>query len=403
MNEKMNVGVIGLGVRGKQMLKYIIARNPDISVLAVCDLYEDRIAEGVKIVAEAGGKTPYGCKEYKDILAMKGVAAVFIFAEWSEHVRIAIDAMEAGIAVAMEVGGAYSVNECWKLVECYEKTKVPFMMLENCCFDKNELTVTNMVRQGVFGKIVHCSGAYGHDLRQEVADGEKNRHYRLKNYLNRNCENYPTHELGPIAKILNINRGNRIVSLVTVASKSEGMREFIEKNRKEMAVTDPIFRQGDIVITLLTCAHGETIMLKLDTTLPRRYDREFTVRGTKGNYSQTMQSVFLDGDNEWAKATDVVGNFSNFDDYIPSIWKNITPEQKKTGHGGMDGITVTQFIDALKSGREMPVDVYDAASWMCISALSEQSIAMGGHPVAVPDFTNGKWILREPRDVMELD
>lgn len=399
----MNVGVIGLGVRGKQMLKYIIARNPDISVLAVCDVYEDRIAEGVKIVEEAGGKTPYGCKEYKDILAMKEVDAVFIFAEWSEHVRIAIDAMETGIAVAMEVGGAYSVNECWKLVECYEKTKVPFMMLENCCFDKNELTVTNMVRQGVLGKIVHCSGSYGHDLRPEVADGEKNRHYRLKNYLNRNCENYPTHELGPIAKILNINRGNRIVSLVTVASKSEGMREFVEKNRREMAAADPTFRQGDIVITLLTCAHGETIMLKLDTTLPRRYDREFTVRGTKGNYSQTMQSVFLDGDNEWAKAADVVGNFSNFDDYIPPVWKNMTPEQKKTGHGGMDGITVTQFIDALKNGREMPVDVYDAASWMCISALSEQSIAMGGHPVAVPDFTNGKWMLREPRDVMELN
>ena len=44
----------------------------------------------------------------------------------------------------------------------------------------------------------------------------------------------------------------------------------------------------------------------------------------------------------------------------------------------------------------MPIDVYDMAAWRCISALSEQSIQKGGAAVAIPDFTNGKWIKREP-------
>ncbi len=40
----------------------------------------------------------------------------------------------------------------------------------------------------------------------------------------------------------------------------------------------------------------------------------------------------------------------------------------------------------------MPVDVYDAAAWMSVTALSEKSIAEGGAPQTFPDFTRGKWI-----------
>ena len=59
-------------------------------------------------------------------------------------------------------------------------------------------------------------------------------------------------------------------------------------------------------------------------------------------------------------------------------------------------------LDAYKSGKEMPIDVYDSAAWMAITALSEQSIALGGAAVSVPDFTNGKWLLREPCDVVDF-
>jgi hypothetical protein len=167
------------------------------------------------------------------------------------------------------------------------------------------------------------------------------------------------------------------------------------------------FNQGDIVHTIITCANGETILLKLDTTLPRSYSREFTVRGTKGMYNQDLNTVFLDGDPEsWEPAEygkEAFGNAVKYEEeYLHPIWRNITEEQKKSGHGGMDGFLWTALLDALKNGKEMPIDVYDAAAWMAVTALSERSIAMGGAPQAIPDYTNGKWILRESKDVLDL-
>jgi hypothetical protein len=89
-------------------------------------------------------------------------------------------------------------------------------------------------------------------------------------------------------------------------------------------------------------------------------------------------------------------------EFMPDMWLNLTEEQKKAGHGGMDAFLFRAFLDALNEGKEMPIDVYDAAAWMCISALSEASVANNGMPQAIPDFTNGKWLIREPRDVMNL-
>ena len=195
----------------------------------------------------------------------------------------------------MEVGGASSIEECWRLVRTQEETHSKFMFLENCCYGKNEMLVRNIVNDGLFGDIIHCHGAYSHDLREEIACGKENRHYRLQQYLTRNCENYPTHELGPIAKILGINRGNRMVSMVSVASKSAGLERYIN-DRKDSFVNKELigkkFKQGDTVNTLITCAGGETISLRLDTTLPKSYSREFTVRGTKGRYEENTSSIF---------------------------------------------------------------------------------------------------------------
>ena len=400
--EKVKIALIGLGNRGSSLIKDVFIKLKDVCVVAVSDSYMDRMDDAVKIISEATSDIPIKEQDYHRILERKDVEAVFIFTDWTTHTKIAIEAMEAGKAVGMEVGCAYSIEECWDLVKTYERTKTPFMLLENCCFDRMELLATNLVRKGVLGKIVHASGAYGHDLREEVADGYINRHYRKDNYIHRNCDNYPTHEFGPIAKILNINRGNRMLSLVSFASKSEGLKEFIKTHRLNSGDEELVFNQGDVITTMIKCANGETVCLKLETTLPRRYDRELYLSGTKGNFSQTTNSVFLDGDGEWASLDMVKDTTAKFEDYLPSVWKNMTEQDKIGGHGGMDGITVKQFINALRTGEEMPIDVYDAAAWLSIGCLSEQSIATG-NVVYCPDFTNGKWVRRKPKDVIDLD
>ena len=226
--EKIRVGVVGYGKRGRSITNIVLLENDDIAVTAVCDLYEDRVQMGKEHVIAEGGAEPFGTTDYIEVLKREDVDVVYVACSWEDHVKVAIDAMKYGKIVAMEVGGAYSLEEIQELVRTYEETKTPIMMMDNCCYNREELLATSMVRAGKFGRIVHCSGAYGHDLRREVSHGNLLRHYRLRNYTNRNCENYPTHELGPIAKVLNINRGNRMVSLVSVASCAAGLEQYVK-------------------------------------------------------------------------------------------------------------------------------------------------------------------------------
>lgn len=396
--EKINVGVIGLGCRGISLLEEVILLRKDVCVKAVCDVYEDRIQQAQKLVETVCGEVPFGTADYRNVINCPEVEVIVITTGWESHVEIAVCGMKAGKAVAMEVGGAYTVDDCWDLVNTWEETKTPFMFLENCCFGRRELMVLNMVQQGLLGDIVHCSGGYQHDLRDEISWGKENRHYRLRNYLNRNAENYPTHELGPIAKILKINQGNRLVSLTSTASRSAGLHEYImTRKADDPKLVEAKFCQGDIVTTVITCAHGETITLTLDTTLPRYYSRGFTVRGTKGMYEEATDSVFLDRkedrerDFRWRR--EACGNAAEYaKSWDHPIWKEFLEQGVVGTHGGMDWLEFEAFFECLRSKEPMPVDVYDAAAWMAVTALSEESIAKGSAPVAIPDFTRGKWM-----------
>ncbi len=405
--QKINIVLCGCGFRGEGLLA-TISINPDYNIVAVCDPYLDKAERVQKALKE---KRNLSVKVYTDHIKMFDETkpdAVIVATSWEEHVKVAIDGMERGIAAALEVGTAYNEQECWDLVNAYERTKTPVMFMENCCFGKEELLATSLVRNGVFGKIVYCHGAYGHDLRNEVSYGNINRHYRLRNYINRNCDNYPTHELGPIAKILNINRGNRMLSLVSRSSMALGLKEYVKNKPELKELHDVDFKQGDIVETIITCENGEMISLKLDTTLPRFYSREFTVRGTAGMYNQDGNMVLEDGKFEeiwtpYKSYQKFLNNAENYyEKYLPAFWINTPEEIKKAGHGGMDYYEFAVFADCLKNKKEMPIDVYDGVCYMAISYLTEKSIAGNGTIVEIPDFTKGKYKERSPQDVVEL-
>ena len=405
--KQLNFVVCGSGCRGASVAKSVIVNLEDVRIVGVSDLYEDK-AE--KLAADIEEKTGFRPAVYTDSTAMIEELkpdVAYVATSWESHTEVSIMAMEHGVAVAMEVGGAHSEEECRSLIETWEKTRVPFMFMENCCFNRDELFALSLARNGVLGNVVYCHGAYGHDLRYELAYGDIRRHYRLKHYSTRNCENYPTHELGPICRLLNITRGNRMVSLVSRSSKSLGLHEYVQDKPDLEYLRDREFAQGDIVETLITCENGELISLRLDTTLPRTYSREFTVCGTKGRYNQDTNSVFRDGDKESFDIIEGTNMYLNnatemYDPYLPEFWRNITEEQKKAGHGGMDYFEFLAFVNHLRDGSDMPIDVYEAATWMSITYLSEKSLAMGGAVVEMPDFTNGAYKTRVPFDVVEL-
>ena len=390
--KKLNVGFVGLGKRGRKLMQNGVLPWEGAVITAVCDLFEDRTQEAVNIITEAGQAAPFVTACYHELLAQPGLDAVIISTGWEPHIEIACAAMRAGVYAGLEVGGTYSMDDCWRLVRTYEETGVPCMLLENCCYGRDELMVLNMARQGVFGELVHCQGGYRHDIRSEVTKGVENRHYRMRNYVSRNCENYPTHELGPLAQLLDINRGNRMLTLNSVASKAVGLKAYAKDNYPpEHPANNIQFAQGDVVTTIIKCARGETIVLTLDTTLPRHYSRGYHVQGTKGLYMEDNQSVFLDGDDhDWRPHW---GNADKYrEKYEHPIWQKYLSEGVKEGHGGIDWLVVSAFLDAAKAKAPTPIDVYDTASWMSISCLSEESILAGGAPVAIPDFTNGKWL-----------
>ena len=398
--ENIRIGVIGVSGRGSGMLGELLDVS-GVTVPAVCDKYEDRAQNGKKIVKEKAGYDADAYTDYKELLARNDIDAVMISTTWITHSRIAVDAMRAGKHAAIEVGGAASVEECWQLVRTSEETGRFCMLLENCCYDRNEMALFNMVKQNLFGEIVHMEGGYQHDLREEISLGRENRHGRLFNFQHRNGELYPTHQLGPISKALSINRGNRFLTLVSMASKSRGLNEWIKENKgADYDLADYPFNQGDIVTTMIKCAGGETIVLTHDCSLPRAYSRAYRIQGTKGIYMEDGNRIHLEGYTENTDEDGWMHSWENFEKYREKyehpLWQKYTTEGVHGGHGGMDFLVLNAFAEAVKEGGKPPIDVYDTAAWMAVTCLSEQSIAMGSHPVPVPDFTNGMWIDREP-------
>jgi hypothetical protein len=263
-----------------------------------------------------------------------------------------------------------------------------------------------MARKGKLGTLVAINGAYGHDLRDILANSVKNHHYRLQEYIDRNCENYPTHELGPIAKILNINRGNRLTTLVSRSSKAISMHQYINENLdKYESIKDVEFKQGDVFTTMITTENGELIDIKLDTTTPRIACRDTMFVGTKGRFVCNDYMVLEDGKFSifHADYKDYIENAKQYEEeFMPKMWKSVTKEILDAGHGGMDYFELVEWAKALKEGKEMPCDVYDAAAWMCITYLSEISIKEN-RIVEIPDFTRGKYKNRPQRDVIDFD
>ncbi|MBQ8250279.1 MAG: Gfo/Idh/MocA family oxidoreductase [Clostridia bacterium] len=398
MKDKVRIGYIGLGKRGFAVLEKNFAMMEDVEVAALSDLSDERLSRMQTFLRENTSHDPYLTKDYHDILNDPTIDAVVIMIGWSGRPKIAMETMRAGKYAAVEVGCADTLDECFELVKTYEETGVPVMMLENCCYGRREMMVLNLVKKGLLGEVVHCSGGYHHNINEEdIYCNFENidiPHYRLGQYITKNRENYPTHELGPLSKVLSINRGNRMVSLSSFASKSRGLKEYAVNRFGADSKWGKIdYKQGDIVTTVITCAGGETVVLTLDTNLPRsHYSRGFSIRGTKGMTNEDRMSVYFDGQTE--------DSFKNeeamYEKYDHPLHAEYVKAGVKEGHGGMDWLVCRAFIESVKNGTNTPIDAYDTAAWMAVGPLSEMSINKGGAPMEFPDFTNGKWQNREP-------
>src|SRR5690606_5044139 len=410
--EKLKVGMIGVGLRGTNHLGNLLLRK-DIEITAICDIDSKRIDLVNKLIDKAGfprakvfGKDDH---DYRNLLELAEVQAVVISTPWLWHTLMAKDAMKAGKYTGLEVSAANTLEECWDLVDVHEQTGSHLMLLENVNYRRDILAVLNMVKQNVFGELVHFRCGYQHDLREVKfndgiqpygggvefgAKGTSEARWRTLHSLKRNADVYPTHGVGPIAVMCDINRGNRFTSISSNASKGIGLHNYIvQKGGKDHPNAKLKFKQGDVITSTLETANGETIIVTLDTNLPRPYSLGFRVQGAKGLWEVDGNRIYLEGESKphtWDPAD------AWLEKYDHPLWKKYGDYAEGSGHGGMDFFVINAFVESAKQNIAPPIDAYDAAAWSAITPLSEVSIENNGEPQDFPDFTRGNWIKRTP-------
>jgi predicted dehydrogenase len=411
--ERLKIGLIGVGLRGTNHLNNLLMRD-DVQITAICDIDERRNIIALEMIAKAGYKKPKVFAEdefdYQNLLELPEVDAVIISTPWLWHTRMAKDAMLAGKYTGLEVSAANTMEECWDLVNTHERTGTHLMILENVCYRRDIMAVLNMVRQNVFGELLHFRCGYQHDLRfvklndgktaygKGVEFGDKGiseSAWRTQHSLLRNADVYPTHGMGPIATMCDINRGNRLMSISSMASKGVGIHNYIVKNGGADHPNAKLkFKQGDIITSMIETANEETIIVTHDCNSPRPYSLGFRVQGSEGIWEVDGNRIYIEGKAKKPHRWDDASSW--LERYDHPLWKKYGEYAAGSGHGGMDFFVLQAFVESAKLNIAPPMDAYDAAAWSAITPLSEVSIANNGESQDFPDFTRGNWVKRKP-------
>lgn len=394
--------MVGVGSRGTTLLRYLLDL-PGVEFPALCDINEANLARAQGIVEKARGRRAEGyssgLEDFRRLAAREDLDAVITATPWEWHTPVAVAAMKAGKYAATEVPAAITLEECWELVNTSERTGMPCMILENVCYYRNVLMILNMIRQGIFGELVHCEGGYQHHIRKLRSDGEIT--WRGMHSVRRDANLYPTHPIGPIAWWTNINRGDRFVYLTSMSSKSRGInRQAATRFGPDHRNARRTYALGDVNTTLIKTENGVTVTLIHDTQSPRPYDLGFKVQGTRGIYSGTLEKIFIEGEKGGREQWQDLEPY--YEKYEHPVWRKHGQTASKYGHLGGDYLELVQFVAAVRNRTPTPIDVYDCATWSAITPLTEKSVAARSAPVDFPDFTRGKWRTAKPVEIADV-
>ena len=400
---KVRIGVVGVGARGTALLRTMLQFD-GVEVPAVCDIVQARAARSQDIVEEARGARPEAYTEderdWERLVRREDLDAVVVATPWEWHAPVMVAAMRAGKFGGTEVPAALTVEECWDLVRTSEETGMPCMMLENVCYFRNVLTLLRMVREGVFGELIHAEAGYQHDCRHLMFNGDGTLTWRGEHCAARNGNLYPTHPIGPVAQWLNINRGDRFTRLTSLSSPALGLKRYAaRKFGPDHPLAQREYALGDVNTCLLQTERGRTVTLYFDICSPRAYDLIFRLQGTEGiHMGGGRASIHLEGVSPKPHTDEPFAPY--MEEYAHPLWVSLGEEARKHGgHGGSDYVMMHDFIKAVRDRTSPPQDVYDAATWSAIVALSIVSVAGNGAVVDFPDFTQGRWKTNLPLPV----
>lgn len=398
---EVRIGFVGVGGMGSAHVNNLL-RIPGCRIAAVCDIVESKVARVQEQVAKAGFARPSGYSrgptDFERMCAEEDLDLVYTATPWEWHVPVMLAAMKNGKHAATEVPAAYTVDDCWAMVETAEATQKHCVMMENCCYDRPEMMILHMVRKGVFGELLHGECGYLHDLREIKFSTDGEGLWRRQHAMKRNENLYTTHGLGPIAQCMNVNRGDQFDWIVSASSKTRGLELFAKEHFPE---GDPRrnekFLLGDVNVSLIRTKGGCTIYLAHNCDNPRPYSRILGVQGTKAIFQGYPHRIHIEGVSPGH-------TWEDWDKYLKQwdhpLWKREEEKAKGAGHGGMDFLEDVRLIESLRNGEPMDMDVYDAAAWSVVGPLSGRSVANNGESQKIPDFTRGAWQRRAPLGIV---
>lgn len=400
--DTVRVGIIGLGMRGISAV-YRLSQIPGSKVVALCDISQGLVSRAQTTLETAGcakAAEYYGSEDaWMELCRRDDVDLVYVVTDWMNHAKMGVYAMEQGKHVAIEVPAAMTLDEIWQLINTSERTRKHCMQLENCIYDYFELTTLNMAQQGVFGEILHVEGAYIHNLEDYWDDYWNN--WRLDYNRKNRGDVYPTHGLGPACQLLDMHRGDRMKTLVSMDTKAVTGPKMVKKVTGEDC-TD--FKNGDHTLTMISTEKGKTILIEHNVMTPRPYSRQYQLTGTEGfaNKYPVQQYLLKPDENSNVQVSHEVLDAHKpvsdevkaelMETYKHRIHRELEERAKEVGgHGGMDFIMDYRLIYCLRNALPLDMDVYDLAEWCCLPELTRLSIENGNMPVQVPDFTRGAW------------
>lgn len=402
----VRVGFIGVGERGVGAVKHFCHLD-GVEIKAICDTHQAVVERAVKIVVDKGFKKPdtYGKNDYdyRRMLERQDIDIVIISTPWKWHTPMAVATMESGKHAFVEVPAAVTVEEAWQLVNTSERTQMNCMMLENVCYGRDELMVLNMVRQGIFGELLHGEAAYIHELRWQMKEiDHKTGSWRTPWHAAVDGNLYPTHGLGPVSQYMNINRGDRFDYITSMSSPSLGRAAYAKKEFPADHGRNKLnYIAGDMNTSIIKTVKGRSIMVQHDTTTPRPYSRHNLIQGTNGVFAGFPNRIALEQGgsksyHEWDY--DMTDWYNKYDH---PLWQKMGAEAERNGgHGGMDFLMFWRIVFCLRNGEPLDQDVYDAAAWSAVFPLSVESVADRSNSKDFPDFTRGLWQQAKPLGII---
>lgn len=386
----VRIGFIGVGGRGTGLLK-VILDVPGVSIPSICDIKEDHLNRAIQIVNKKQGNTPEGYSkgpyDYRRMLERHDLDGILIATPMELHAEMAVDAMNAGKHVGSEVPGACTLKDCWALVQTKEKTGRRYMLLENYTYTRDRMMIGNMVHQDLFGETFYAECSYIHDCNSLRFESDGSLTWRGEALRDKFGNQYPTHSLGPVCKWMDINKTDRFVSLVSMESRAGGIQAYTrEKFGPDSEQARIKWTTGGMNVTLIKTEKDRMITVYYDTNSPRPMNIFHLIQGTKGIFD-SRTGIHIQGITEPEKWD---SSDKYYEKYEHEYWKNRGEEAAKTGHGGGDYFSISDFVQMVRSDQEPTIDVYDSASWSAVIPLSQESIRKGSSEVKFPNFLKNR-------------